>query len=456
VRNLYLRFFFSFWTAMVVVLAITVMATLWIANERRDRETERQDELARDASAVLASDGVPGLRDWLLQQLPLQRPDRVYVIDDSGHDLLGRPVPDFLQARVGRRPFPIPTQRGSRDERLLSRLVAPSNESFALSLSVQRPPFGLFGPFGSLETPIIAAVLTLLVSTIVCFWLARFLSAPIKLLRNATHSIAAGDLNVRVSGLLGKRRDELATLAVDFDVMAVRLRALLESHQQLLRDVSHELRSPLARLQIALGLARRPNANLNQEFDRIEREAQRLDDLIGEILSLCRLDDPARTLRIDDVAIDELLETLVDSARIEAEPRSVDIALQAPAGLSVQGDRELLYRAVENVLRNAVRFSPDHGRVEVSAQTLATGVCVVIRDHGPGVPADSLQRIFEPFYRVGEARDRDSGGHGIGLAITARVVRLHDGTVTAANQPGGGLEVILSLPLATRVLSAAA
>jgi two-component system sensor histidine kinase CpxA len=450
-RNLYLRFFFSFWTAMVVVLAFTVMATLWIANERRDRETERQDKLARDASAVLASDGVPGLRDWLLQQLPVQRPDRVYVINDSGQDLLGRPVPDFLQARVGRRPFP--TQRGTRDERLLSRLVAPNNESFALSLSVLRPPFGLFGPP---ETPIIAAVLTLLVSTIVCFLLARSLSAPIKLLRNATHSIAAGDLNVRVSGLLGTRRDELATLAVDFDVMAVRLRALLDSHQHLLRDVSHELRSPLARLQIALGLARRPSANLTQEFDRIEHEAQRLDDLIGEILSLCRLDDPARTLRIDEVAIDELLETLVENARIEAEPRDVSISLLVPAGMIVQGDRELLYRAVENVLRNAVRFSPDHGRVEVQAQARAAGISLVIRDSGPGVPADSLQRIFEPFYRVGEARDRDSGGHGIGLAITARVVRLHDGTVTAANQPSGGLEVTITLPLAPRALPAMA
>jgi two-component system, OmpR family, sensor kinase len=450
-RNLYLRFFFSFWTAMVVVLAFTVMATLWIANERRDRETERQDKLASDASAVLASDGVPGLRDWLLQQLPVQRPDRVYVINDSGQDLLGRPVPDFLQARVGRRPFP--TQRGTRDERLLSRLVAPNNESFALSLSVLRPPFGLFGPP---ETPIIAAVLTLLVSTIVCFLLARSLSAPIKLLRNATHSIAAGDLNVRVSGLLGTRRDELAALAVDFDVMAVRLRALLDSHQHLLRDVSHELRSPLARLQIALGLARRPSANLTQEFDRIEHEAQRLDDLIGEILSLCRLDDPARTLRIDEVAIDELLETLVDNARVEAEPHDVSISLLVPAGMAVQGDRELLYRAVENVLRNAVRFSPDHGRVEVQAQARAAGISLVIRDNGPGVPADSLQRIFEPFYRVGEARDRDSGGHGIGLAITARVVRLHDGTVTAANQPGGGLEVIITLPLASRALPAMA
>ena len=153
---------------------------------------------------------------------------------------------------------------------------------------------GPFGVFGSKETPIITALATLLVSAIVCFLLARYLSDPIRHLRAATRSIADGNLSVRVSSLMGQRRDELALLAFDFDVMAERLRSLLESQRQLLRDVSHELRSPLARLQIALGLARRPHANLEQEFDRIEQETQRLDELIGEILSLSRLDDPAR------------------------------------------------------------------------------------------------------------------------------------------------------------------
>ena len=154
------------------------------------------------------------------------------------------------------------------------------------------------------------------------------------------------------------RKDELGALAVDFDAMAVRLRSLLESHQQLLRDVSHELRSPLARLQIALGIARRPGADLSQGFDRIESEAQRLDDLIGEILSLCRLDDPARTMQIEHVEVDELLEPMVEDARIEGEPRQVRIDLQVQPGVALDGDRELLHRALENILRNAVRFSP--------------------------------------------------------------------------------------------------
>jgi two-component system sensor histidine kinase CpxA len=225
------------------------------------------------------------------------------------------------------------------------------------------------------------------------------------------------------------------------------LRALLESHRELLRDVSHELRSPLARLQIALGLARRPNANLEQEFDRIEQETGRLDELIGEILSLSRLDDPARRLSAEAVNLEELLETLIDNARVEAEPRSIRIQLHAPGAPSIEGDRELLFRALENVLRNAVRFSPDGAVVELAVERTEQEAVIRVTDHGPGVPPASLERIFEPFFCVAQARDRDSGGYGIGLAITARVAALHGGSVGARNNPDGGLQVAMHLPL---------
>jgi two-component system, OmpR family, sensor kinase len=446
-RNLFLRFFFSVWTAMALVLLFTVLGAGWLANERRESDLARQDDMARAASQVLSDDGVPGLTDWLRrQQQQSQRLERIYVIDDAGNDLLGRKVPEFLQARVGRRPFPQQGgRRPERDDRLLSRLVSASNESFQLSLSSMRRPYGPFGPTGQL---FIAGVLTLLLSAAVCYLLARYLSAPIQALRSATHRIAAGDLDVRVAGVVGKRRDELAHLAIDFDAMSVRLRALLESHQTLLRDVSHELRSPLARMQIALGLARRPAANLQQELDRIEKEAQRLDDLIGEILSLCRLDDPARKMQLEDVNLQELLEQLSDNARVEAEPRKIEVSLNCASDVQLRGDRELLYRALENVLRNAVRFSPERGQVSVSATATQDTIQISISDQGPGVPAESLQRIFEPFYRVAEARDRDSGGNGVGLAIAARVVKLHSGTVSANNLPDGGLQVVIRLPIA--------
>ncbi|HTT04380.1 MAG TPA: ATP-binding protein [Steroidobacteraceae bacterium] len=446
-RNLYVRIFLSFWIAMVLVLTLTVAVTLWLTGERMQRLQGRQDELARQASLVLASHGVAGLRGWLQQEIPLQpSQDRLYVIDQHGVDILGRPVPDFLQAQVGHRPqagVPQPS-RAFRDLRLLSQLVSPTNQTYALSLLHRWNLF--FGVFGSTETPIVALLATLLANTFVCFLLARYLSDPVRHLRAATRSIAAGDLRVRVSSLIGRRRDELALLAFDFDAMAERLRNLIESQRQLLRDVSHELRSPLARLQIALGLARRPNANLEQEFDRIEQEAQRLDELIGEILSLSRLEDPSRELQTEPVNLEELLEALADNARVEAEPRFVRVDLAVPSALTVAGDRELLFRALENVVRNALSHAPNGSTVELSARAQDDRVIVRVSDQGPGVPADLLERIFEPFFRVGKARDRASGGYGIGLAITSRVVSLHAGSVRARNLPAGGLQVEIVLP----------
>jgi two-component system, OmpR family, sensor kinase len=447
-RNLYLRIFVAFWIAMVLALIFTGMTTLWLADQRAVHEQARQDQLAREASSVLAEHGEPGLRDWLADESARVLPDRLFVLDRHGNDLLGRHVPESLRARFGRGSAAghvpeLPTD--AREVRWLSQLVSPTDETYALSLlRLRRGPLGSFNPT---QTPIVTAIATLLVSTIVCFLLARYLSDPIRHLRAATRSIAAGNLGVRVSSLMGGRRDELGLLALDFDVMAERLRALLASHRELLRDVSHELRSPLARLQIALGLARRPNANLEQEFDRIEQETARLDELIGEILSLSRLDDPARAQVIEPVNLEELIEIQVDNARVEAEPRSIQVLIRAMAPLTIQGDRELLYRAVENVLRNAVRFSPVGGMVEVAVERTLEQALIRIRDHGPGVPEDLLARIFEPFFCVASARDRESGGYGIGLAITARVAALHGGSVRAKNAEGGGLQVEIALPL---------
>ena len=453
-RNLYLRFFLSFWTAMVVVLFASVGGTLWLAGERWDHEREQQEEYARQASAVLEQQGEPGLREWLVHKVEELHPDRLFLLDARGHDLLGRSVPDFLQAAAGHRPFPTRPSHGGapHDEyRLISQLLGPqTGETYALSfLRARTGKNVMLGIFAAPETPLVFAIMTLLVSTAICYLLARQLSAPIQHLRDATRSVADGRLDVQVAGLLGKRRDELAMLAVDFDAMTARLAALLNAQQQLLRDVSHELRSPLARLQIALGLARRPQANLQQELDRIEQEAQRLDELIGEILSLSRLEDPARPIEAADVPLDELFEALADDARVEADPRHVTVQVDVPAGLVASGDRELLHRALENVVRNAVRFSPDGGEVLLEARRQAGCLLLAVNDAGPGVPAGQLEKIFEPFYRVASARDRDSGGHGIGLAIAARVVRLHGGTIRASNRSPSGLRVEVSIP-ATR------
>jgi two-component system sensor histidine kinase CpxA len=281
---------------------------------------------------------------------------------------------------------------------------------------------------------------------IVSWWLARYVARPVTRLQASARAIAAGNLDARVGAAFGRRRDELGVLARDFDQMAERVRALIAARDVLLRDVSHELRSPLARLRVALGLARRPQADTERELDRIEREAERLDALIGEILQLSRLSSPEPLLATTEFDLGALLEEVVADASLEGAAQGKTIATTGSSSAYVPGDPELLRSAIENVLRNAVRFTAPDTSVAVSLETRAREIVIAVQDRGPGVPAAELERIFEPFYRVATSRDRSSGGTGLGLAIAARVVALHAGTITAHNGADGGLTIEIRLP----------
>ncbi|MCA9612687.1 MAG: HAMP domain-containing protein, partial [Myxococcales bacterium] len=285
-------------------------------------------------------------------------------------------------------------------------------------------------------------LLIALVGGFVAYWLARYLSRPLRQLREATHRISAGDLDVRVRSQLAGATEEVSSLGDDFDRMTERIAGLLESQRRLLRDVSHELRSPLARLGVALELARK-SAEPGPHLDRIEREAGRLDELIGQILALSRLESDERGR--EPVELATLLETVVHDVDYEAKGSGREVTLVgAPEG-TLHGRAEILRAAIENVVRNAVRFTPEGTAVEVSASEDADGFVVRVRDHGPGVPEAELDAIFRPFYRVSTARERASGGTGVGLAITERATRLHGGSASARNAEGGGLEVTLRL-----------
>jgi two-component system sensor histidine kinase CpxA len=288
------------------------------------------------------------------------------------------------------------------------------------------------------------------VSAAVCLVLARYLAAPVDRLRVATRRMAAGDLNVRVLPALRQRHDDLGLLAADLDAMAERLRQLLEAKQQLLRDVSHELRSPLARLQLALSLARRDETGAERHLARIACEADRLEQLIARTLKLVRLERPAAALEHLTIDVGELLRNIAADVAIEADARGCLVSVQAQGKLVVSGDPEVLRSAFENVIRNAVRYSPAGAVVAVSAhQKGADGapVEVAVRDQGPGVPEKDLALIFEPFYRADVAREhRSAGGEGLGLAIAARAVALHGGSISARNLEGGGLAVTVLLP----------
>jgi two-component system sensor histidine kinase CpxA len=310
--------------------------------------------------------------------------------------------------------------------------------------------------FGALSLPGISVAIVciaLVVSAFASWWLAQHLSAPIRRIQEGARALAAERLDMRgshlrVSAGLEDRRDELAQLARDFDAMAEQLRANREAITQLLRDISHELRSPLARMRVALGLARQPGGDLQRQMDRLEREVERLDGLISQVLKLARLQGADAPFAREEFDLDEVIERVVRDANYEGAVKGCAVRLTGTARTRLNGNQELVSSAIENVLRNAVRYSPPGMPVEVSVHqdtsAAAAGPSVVIRDHGPGVPAGELERIFQPFHRVAESRDRDSGGEGIGLAITSQVMRAHGGSACACNHAGGGLEVVLS------------
>jgi two-component system, OmpR family, sensor kinase len=277
--------------------------------------------------------------------------------------------------------------------------------------------------------------------------LARYLSSPIARLQKASRALAAGALDTRVGAPFNRRKDEVGTLARDFDAMAERIQALVTDKETLLRDVSHELRSPLARIRVALALAqRRADQAALPDLARIEREAERLDAMLGQVMTLTRL-RTATAPRRDIVRFDTLVAEVIDDARFEHPKAQLNYA--ANGSVDVVGDAGGLKSAVENVVRNALVYADIDQPIDVGLRVGSEHAVVQISDRGPGVPEEDLTRIFEPFYRTDKSRDhqKNGQGQGIGLAITARVMELHGGSVEARNRAEGGLEVTLSLPL---------
>ncbi len=326
-----------------------------------------------------------------------------------------------------------------------------------------RPPF-LQGPQGSQGPPDspphsfrqrtwLPMTSAFIASLFFAALLAWYMATPIRHLRAAFNSLAEGNLQTRVGVSMGQRRDELADLGHDFDKMAERLGILLESQRRLLHDVSHELRSPLARLQAAIGLARQQPERIEVSLERIEREGMRMDKLVGELLSLSRIE--AGVLgKLDEIAMDELLDDLRNNASFEAESknRRCEFFGEAKTKVKVMGRYDLLYRAFENVVRNAIKHTATGSCVSMSVcvDDARQVLQVVVLDEGGGVPEAELQAIFEPFFRIGDSA-RSSDGYGLGLAIAKRVIHAHGGQISASNRSTGGLAVEIILPLVLEV-----
>jgi two-component system sensor histidine kinase CpxA len=297
-------------------------------------------------------------------------------------------------------------------------------------------------------------IIAVLSSGLVCYFLAWYMTKPVTRLRAATQQLAAGDLTARAGDPKSKRRDEIAGLVRDFDAMAARLETLVKAQSRLLNDISHELRSPLARLNVALGLARqRSGPESAAMLERIELEAGRLNELIGRLLTLARLEDGEQGIAATPVLLDEIVLNVAEDAEFEAQARHCHVRSEIhPGSWGVRGDASLLHSAIENVVRNAIRYTREGTAVEIrleKTENAAGGAEAVVRvtDCGSGVPADALEKLFQPFYRLDDARGRQTGGVGLGLAITERAVRFHGGRVAAVNRAEGGLMVEIHLPL---------
>ncbi len=454
-RSLFLKVFLWFWLAMaLVVLALVLTTELTRPNEAFPRDSlidKYTAFIAQDAALAYERQGRAGLASYL-ENLERQTNVRPRLFDEKGEELSGLGalpgMTDLIPRVAAREAGPVRNQPGEKP--LVGFLVqTTSGGRYVFVIQPAPRPAPPFQNLWSLIPRILAALLT---AGLLCYLLARYIVSPVVKLRAVTREVASGDLSARVGPLLGGRRDELAAMGRDFDQMAAKIETLMTSQQRLLRDISHELRSPLARLNVALDLARkRSGEKATSALERIELEARRINEMIGQLLTLVRWESSADGLRQERVALGQLVREIASDADFEARAQNREVSLLACDDCRTIGTASLLRSAIENVVRNAIRYTDEGTTVEIS---LACGrahgegrAVITVRDHGPGVPEEMLYDIFRPFYRVEEARDKDSGGTGLGLTITERAISLHNGTITAANAPDGGFTVEINLPV---------
>jgi two-component system sensor histidine kinase CpxA len=461
-RSLFLKIFLWFWLAMVLAtLTLSISSSISQSRSSRDRE-ERMDRtmtplVADNFAEVFSREGVNGFVAFLERGKEVF-PWVVYLFDESGVELTSRPFPAPVKQGFERAIASKQTEivrYGS--SRVVGQWVRAGNgRPYVVVLDLSRPP----GPAPFLratsQVQIARFLIILLIVGLICLWITRHITKPIFELREAANRLAGGDLETRVGPTSVGRVDELGDLSRDFNHMAEQLQSLITSRQHLIGDISHELRSPLARLSVALGIAlRSASPETKPALNRIERETLRLNELISEILRLARLESGAEILGRDEVNLENLVREIADDANFEAGSRNRTVRVVATSPAVVRGNWELLRSAVENVVRNAIHHTPEGTTVEITLQpgSSRNEAILRVRDRGPGVPPSALRSIFEPFYRVENARERASGGSGLGLSISDRAIRSHGGNVQACNAEDGGLIIEISLPVQPRLPS---
>ena len=460
------RLFWKFFLCILLAqLAATVGvgAAFWLRDQARAPVPAidmgpSAEFLIDSAAATLAHGGSAALRDLVAETTR----SSVFVIDDKGDDVLNRTVTPEMRAEAEQ------LLKGGTRRNVVRMLTAPDGARYMVFVHslrqhgpgaspsvglrggrepIDRGPGGPFGPPGRHLLPYITMLGATLASLLFAALLAWYFSRPIRALRNAFEAASAGDLAPRFAAI--KRGDELNDLGRDFDRMSARLHALMDGQRRLLHDVSHELRSPLARLQAAIGLAHQQPEKITASLERIERESVRMDKLVGELLTLSRLEASVPMPATEEIALMDLVDGIVADARFEAGQQGRQIEVRGAALVSMRCAPDLLWRAIENVVRNAIKHSAEGGTVTIELGADVERARIAVMDRGPGVEPAELDAIFAPFYRSGPAA-ASVDGHGLGLAIARRVIDAHAGTIAASNRDGGGLCVLITLPLAVR------
>jgi signal transduction histidine kinase len=419
VRGIALKIFLSFW----LIFALLIASFAVLPNEGAGvRFADHLHQHGVIAAALLERDGRDGC-DRYAALLAERQIMALSLSNDAGEVLCGAP------------PSPGAGTGGviGADGTTITIAGLPQR---AFSGLAQRPPF-----------PYNAVLLAIVVSGVVCFWMARSLARPLQDVRDASRRLTDGDLQARASVPTAARHDEFGDLGRAFNAMAARIEALLNAQGQLLSDISHELRSPLARLHVALELVRRKaGPALETDLARIETEANRMNDLIGRVLSLARAEHDQSAEAAEPFELVDVVRDVAADARFEAAQQQKSVVLVTTASPLVVGRSALIASAVDNIVRNAVRHTPVGSAVTIDVDATADHAIVRVSDHGPGVPESELERIFAPFHRAEAGRSQQQGGVGLGLAIAKRAIAVHDGSIAAANTVEGGLCVTIHLP----------
>jgi signal transduction histidine kinase len=434
-KNTFLRVFLVVLLSNIVVVSIGLGMVQFI-QKRNQVSADLLGDVGVQLVAGYEKFGITSLQEET-KKAEKKLSGTIYLYQENGRPLLkslprnfreqnapsvtSRPAADFLHSQF------IQVIGGNNVQYLLIFKPNPEIDSLAPGAVVG---FSLLGLFVS--------------SGVLAYWLL----GPLLKLQRVARSFGQGDMTARVENKLARRNDAVGKLAREFNEMAVRIETLLSSKERLMRDVSHELRTPLARIEVALTIAEDKYGIESQKgyLCRIRTELHELDELIGQVLTLSRLE--AASLIKEEMNLQEWLGEIVDDVSFESQLKGISVSKSGRVPKTILGDPLQLRHAIENVLRNACFYAGGGGVIEVETQEKSGFAFIYVRDNGPGVSDDKLEKIFHAFYRSSEARGANSGGFGVGLTISQRIIRAHKGQITARNREGGGLEVCFQLPLA--------